>query len=324
MRRREFLGVLGGAAAVWPFGVRAQQPERVRRIGHLRATPPPERELQAFLQGLAEQGYVQGHNFVLVPQWGDGNLSRVSELAVMLVNGGIDVIVTESTFVTRVAAAVTATIPIIMVSSADPFVGGLVKNLSRPGGNVTGFANQAIDITGKVFETLMQMVTGARRLAIVSPRSQWSLFASVQEQAAKALGIELTYIDLTAAEAADVAMRQVVTVGIKGAMLRGSPFFSSAQRKMIVDSAAEHRLAVMYERRDFVEQGGLASYAADVRDQYRRAGDYIAKILAGVQPGDLPIQQPVKFEFVINLKTAKALGLDIPPSLLARADEVIE
>jgi putative ABC transport system substrate-binding protein len=168
MRRREFIAGLGGAA-VWPLTTEAQQQERRRRIGFLRAASPPEHELDAFLRALAGLGYVQGHNFVLVPQWGDGNVERLSELAVALVNSGVDIIVTEGTIVVRAIAAVTSTIPIVTASAADPFMGGLIKNLSHPGGNVTGFASMERDISSKVFEILKEMVPGLHKSSTVRP-----------------------------------------------------------------------------------------------------------------------------------------------------------
>jgi putative ABC transport system substrate-binding protein len=324
LKRREFITLLGGAAVAWPLATRAQQPDRVRRVGYLRAAPPPERDLQAFLRALAEHDYVQGRNFVLIAQWGDGRITRLPELAVELINKGVDIIVTEGTLAVRAVHAVTATIPIVMVGVADPFVFGLIKDLSRPGGNITGFSTMDRDIAGKTVEILKEMVPGLGRVAILAARQAWELFASAQNEAAKALAIDLTYVDMAGAEAADVAIREAVSVGAQAAVLRGTPFFSSVQRKMIVDNAAEHRLAMIYESREFVEQGGLVCYATDVRDLYRLTAGYVARILVGTKPGDLPIQQPTKFELIINLITAKALGLTVPPTLLARADEVIE
>ena len=322
--RREFITLIGGAAAAWPAVARAQQQERIWRIGFLRAAPPPEHELGALLRALAARGYVQGRNFVLVPQWGDGNVARLSELAIAMVNQGVDIIVTEGTIVVRAVAAVTETVPIVTTSAADPFMSGLIKNLSHPGGNVTGFASMERDLSSKVFEILKEMVPGLDRIAVLATRPVWALFAPVQDQAAKALGIEYAFIDMPGPEAAGVTMRQAVAAGAQDTVVHGSPFFSSVHRRVIIDSAAEHRLPTIYERRDDVEQGGLVSYAPNVQDQYRATAEYVVRILAGANPGDLPIQQPTKFEMVINLKTAKALGLDLPPSLLARADEVIE
>ena len=324
MRRRQFITLLGGAAA-WPLAARAQQWERMRRIGFLRAAPPPERDLGAFLRGLASRGWVQGRNFVLVTQRGDGNAARLPELAVALVNAGVDVILADGVITTRAARAVTTDIPIVMAGGADPFVGGLVKSLARPGGNVTGFSSTQADIEGKGLEIFKDMVPGLARLAVLLPRISRDMLASASlDPAAKALGIDLLYIDLPGPEAAGTAMRQAISAGAQGALMRVGPFTSSSQRQAIVDLAAELRLPVSYDRRDYIEQGGLLTYAPDHADLYRRAAGYVVAILAGADPGDLPMEQPTKFELMINLKTAKALGLEVPLTLLARADEVIE
>jgi putative ABC transport system substrate-binding protein len=324
VRRREFITLIGGAAVAWPLAARAQQRERMRRIGFLRAAPPPERDLGAFLRGLASRGWVQGRDFVLVTQWGDGNVARLPELAVALVNAGVDIILAEGVVTTRAAQAITTDIPIVMAGGADPFVGGLVKSLARPGGNVTGFSSAQMDIEGKGLEIFKDMVPGLARVAVLVPRIARNLIAPAQEAPAKALGIDLLYIDLPGPEAAGTAMRQAISAGAQGALVRVGPFFSSSQRQAIVDLAAELRLPVMYERRDYIEQGGLLTYVPDLADLYRRAAGYVVAILAGADPGDLPIEQPTKFELMINLKTAKALGLEVPLTLLARADEVIE
>src|SRR5262245_1024499 len=180
----------------------------------------------------------------------------------------------------------------------DPFVGGLVKSLARPGGNVTGFSSTQADIEGKGLEIFKDMVPGLARVAVLVPRIARNLFASAQEGAAKALGIDLLYIDLPGPEAAGTAMRQVISTGAQGALMRVGPFFSSSQRQAIVDLAAELRLPVMYERREYIEQGGLLTYVPDIADLYRRAAGYIVAILAGANPGDLPIEQPTKFELL--------------------------
>ena len=322
--RRQFIAALGGTLVASPLATRAQQLERMRRIGFLRAAPPPDHELDAFLRALAERGYVQGRNFVLVPQWGDGNVARLSELAVALVNQAVEIIVTEGTIVVRAAAAVTSSIPIVTASAADPFMGGLIKNLSHPGGNVTGFASMEMDISSKVFGILKEMVPGLRRIAVLATRAVWAQFAPGQDQAATALGIEYTYLDMPQPESASTAMLQGLAAGAQAAVVRGSPFFSSVQRRLIIDSSAEHRLPTIYERRDDAEHGGLVSYAPNVQDQWRATAEYVVRILAGESPGELPIQQPTKFEMIINLTTAKALGITVPPTLLATADQVIE
>jgi ABC-type uncharacterized transport system substrate-binding protein len=326
VKRREFITLLGGAATplLWPLTAHVQQAGQVRRIGFLRAAPPPERELNAFFRALAEHGYVQGRNFVMVPQWGDGGVARLAELAVALINASVDVIVAEGTIVARAAAAVTSTIPIVMVGVADPFAGGLVKNLSRPGGNVTGFSSLDIDIAGKLLEILKEIVPGLSRIAVLATRSIWSLFAATQDQTARALGIDLSYVDMPQPEAVGAAMQQAIAAGAQGAVVRGGPFFSAVQRRIIIDTAAEFRLPVMYERHDDAAQGGLISYSADHIQLYRATAEYVARILGGESAADLPVQQATKFELVINAKTAKALGLEVPPMLLARADEVIE
>ena len=324
MRRRDFIMLVGGATAAWPVVARAQQAAKLRRIGFLRAAPQPEYELNAFLKALAERGYVQGRHFVLVTQVGDGNAVQLPELAAALVVQDVDIIVTESTLAVRAAEAASKTIPIVTASAADPFIGGLIKNLSRPGGNVTGFASMERDISSKVFAILKEMVPGLTRISVLATRSIWGLFAPGQDEAARALGIKYDFIEMAQPEAVDAAMSQAVTANSHGVVVRGSPFFSSTQRRMIIDSAAQHRLPAIYERRDDAERGGLVSYAPNVQDQYRATAEYVVRILGGESPGELPIQQPTRFDMVINLKTAKALGLEISPKLLARADEVIE
>jgi ABC-type uncharacterized transport system substrate-binding protein len=323
MRRRDFLTLLGGAVA-WPLRAAHGQSERIWRIGYLRAAPPPERNLQAFLRALAEKDYVQGRNYVLISQWGDGRIARLPELAVALVNTNVDIIVTEGTLSVRALHAVTDTVPIVMTGVADPYVFGIVKDLSRPGGNVTGFSTLEIEIAGKQLEQLKEVVPRLDRVAILAARQTWPLFSSAQNEAAKRLAIDLTYVDMVGPDTADTAMREAVSAGAHAAVLRGTPFFSSVQRKMIVDIAVEHRLPMSFESREFVEQGGLVSYAADAPDLYRLVAGYVVRILGGAKPGDLPIQQATKFELVINLKTAKTLGLTVQDKLLALANEVIE
>ena len=323
MRRRAFVAALGAAAA-FPVVARAQQPAKMKRIGLLRAAPQPEHELTAFLRALTERGYVQGRDFVLVSQVGDARPERLPELAAALVNQGVDIIVTEGGIAVRAAAAASSTIPIVTASAADPFLGGLIKNLARPGGNVTGFASRDRDISGKVFAILKEMVPALGRISVLAARSIWLLFAPGQDEAAKALGIEYRFIEMPQPETVGSAMRQARAEGAQGVVIRGSPYFSSVQRRLIIDSAAEHRMPTIYERRDDAERGGLVSYACNVEDQYRATAEYVVRILSGENPGELPIQQPTRFDMVINLKTAKAIGLEIPPTLLARADEVIE
>jgi ABC-type uncharacterized transport system substrate-binding protein len=325
MKRRTFITLLGGAAMAWPLAARAQEIGRPARIGFLRASPPPEGTLAALRRGLAEQGYEEAKNFVLVPSWADGNLDRLPELAKALVTNGVDLILTDGTVTARAARAATGTIPIVMAGGLDPIQAGLADSLSRPGGNVTGFTTQVIDVTGKMFEILAEIMHGLVRVGVINPRGVGTPFRAAEAEAAQALGLELNYIEMDGpgAEAIDAAMHR--TVGkAQAALMRGTPFFSPTQRKLIVEHAAAHRLPTMYETREFVELGGLVSYGTDFTDLFRQAAGYIAKIMNGTKPAELPIEQATKFELVINLKTAKALGISVPPTLLARADEVIE
>jgi putative ABC transport system substrate-binding protein len=329
MRRRRFIALLGSAAAAsslsWPLAARAQQIGRPARIGFLRASPPPGGTLAALRRGLAEQGYEEAKNFVLVPAWADGNLDRLPGLAKALVTNGVDLILTDGTVTARAARAATATIPIVMAGGLDPIQAGLADSLSRPGGNVTGFTTQVIDVTGKMFEILAEIVHGLVRVGVITPRGTGTPFHAAEAKAAQALGLELEYIEMDGpgVEAIDAAMRGAAGEA-QAALMRGTPFFSPMQRKLLVERAAAHRLPTMYETREFVELGGLVSYGTDFTDLFRQAAGYIAKILNGAKPAELPIEQATKFELVINLKTAKALGLEMSPRLLALADEVIE
>jgi ABC-type uncharacterized transport system substrate-binding protein len=330
VNRRELATIVVHAAAassfLRPAVALAQVGQTMRRIGYLRAAPPPEHEFEIVLRALAAHGYVQGRNFLLLPQWGDGNVSGLPELAVALVNLGVDVILVEGFVAARAAHGATRTIPIVVMRSADPFLGGLVQSLSHPGGNVTGFTSQSTETNSKSLEILKELVPGLERTAMLAARQLWDLFAPATDQAARALGMKVNYVDLDVSEpdAIDAAVRQALAAGAQGAIVRGSPFFSSAQRRTIINSAAKHRLPVMYERREFVEQGGLLSHAPETADQLRRAAGYIARILAGASAAELPVQLPTRFELVINVTTAKSLALPVPRSLLALADEVIE
>jgi ABC transporter substrate binding protein len=253
-RRREFITLLGGAVT-WPLVASAQQlGGRPARIGFLRASPPPEATMAALRRGLAQQGYEEEKNFILVPGWADGDLSRLPELAKALVTNGVDLILTDGTVTARAARVATATVPIVMAGGLDPIQAGLAESLSRPGGNVTGFTTQTIDVTGKMFEILAETMRGLGRVGVINPRGVGTPFRAAEAKAAQALGLELKYIEVDGpgAEAIDVAMRQ--TAGeAQAAVMRGTPFFSSTQRKLIVEAAAAHRLPTIYETREFVD-----------------------------------------------------------------------
>ncbi len=324
MRRRNFITLLVGAAA-WATATRAQQARQPARIGFLRAAPPPNHIIAALRRGLAEKGYQEGTTFTLVPSWGDGNLDRLPELAKSLVDAGVDIILADGTSTAHAANAATAKVPIVMAGGNDPVQAGLATSLARPGGNVTGFTTQVIELTGKTFEVVTEILPGIVQIGVINPRGVGEPFRAAEAEAAKALRLQLSYVEIgdLGAEGIDQAIRHARDK-VQAAVVRGSPFLSSTQRKLIVERAAFHHLPTIYEMRDFVELGGLASYGTDFTELFRLAAGYIVKILNGSEAGKLPIQQATKFELVVNLRTAKALALVVPPVLLARADEVIE
>ncbi len=311
-------------AAAWSLAARAQDSrDRPTRIGFLRSSPTPERLLNAFRRGLAERGYAEGRGYAFVYRFGDGDSRKLPELAAALIADGVDVIVTEGSSAAQAARAATDRIPIVMTTSPDPVRAGVVESLARPGGNVTGFSSQMTEIGGKLLQLLKEIVPGLARVALIMARPAWDVFRTEMTEAVRTLGLDMVHIELALSDI-DAAVRQAIAEKTQAAVVRGRPFFSTAHAKFMVERAAAHRLPVIYESRDFVEFGGLAAYGVDVPDLYRRAATYVDKILRGAKPSDLPVEQPTKFELVINLKTAKALGLTISPSLLARADEVIE
>ncbi|MDQ3900878.1 MAG: ABC transporter substrate-binding protein [Actinomycetota bacterium] len=293
------------------------------RIGLLRSSPLPDRSLDALRRGLTAKGYIEGQGFVLVSRFGDGNPGRLPNLATALVTAGVDVIVTEGVLATQAARTATATIPIVMATSPDPQQAGLIESLSHPGGNITGLTSQATDMSGKLLELAKEMMPGLARVALIMPRSTWDLFRAETMAAARTLGLQVLPVDLDLSDI-DAGLRQAVAERAQAGIVRARPLFSIAQVKSTVESAAAHRLPVIYESRDFVEFGGLMAFGVDVPDHYHRVAWYVDQILRGAKPADLPVEQPTKFELVINLKTAKALGIELPPTLLARANEVIE
>jgi ABC-type uncharacterized transport system substrate-binding protein len=324
MKRREFIALFGGAAAVWPLAANAQvRSDRPARIGVLRISPIPERSLAALRRGLSAKGYTEGQQYVFAWGFGDGDAQKLPELATALVQDGIDVIVTEGNTGALAARAASEVIPIIMATSADPFRAGLIKSLSRPGGNVTGNSSEAPEMSGKLLQLAKEIVPELVRVAHISPPIVWDIFAADTQAAARSLNLKIVRIDL-ALPNVEAAFRKAADAQVRAAIVRGRPFFSTGDAKLTVESAVAYRLPVIYESRDFVEYGGLVSFGVDVPGLYFRVAEYVDKILKGVDPGDLPVQQPTKFETVVNLKTAKQLALTVPTSILLRADEVIE
>jgi putative ABC transport system substrate-binding protein len=326
MRRREFLTLLGCAAAAWPLAARAQQPGKVFRLGSITASVPVPHLRSAFRDGLRALGWIEGKNVIYEDDlYAENRLDRLPELASELVRLKVDVIVADGTLAPLAAKRATSTIPIVLTSAGDPLGSGLVTNLARPGENVTGLSLMQSDVGGKRLEMLKEAVPQASRVGILwNAANPYSAIVFKEAQsAAPILGIQLQSVEVRSPDDFDLALRALMQLNLGALITVGDPFVY-AYRKRIADFAASTGLPAIYSSREFVEAGGLMAYGAHLADLNRRAAGYVDKIFKGAKPSDLPIEQPTKFELVINLKTAKALGLEIPPTLLARADEVIE
>jgi putative ABC transport system substrate-binding protein len=331
-RRREFITLLGGAAAAWPFCLRAEPASKVPRIGFMVTgslrSPEQLAMIDAFRQGLRERGYVEGQNIVIEYRAADGKIERFTELAAELVDLHPDLIVASNTPAARAARQATATIPIVVAVMGDPIGDGLVASLARPAGNVTGMTFLGPELASKRLELLEQALPAMSRVAALwhpgaYGESTMKEMLRAMEAAAGTLSVRLQLVDVRGADEFERAFGTMARERADALIVLPSPMLFS-ERRRIVDLAAQHRLPSIAMAREFVELGGLMSYGASLRDLFRRAGGYVDKILKGARPADLPVQQPTEFELVVNLKTAKALGLEIPPTLLARADEVIE
>jgi putative ABC transport system substrate-binding protein len=329
MRRREVITLLGGAAA-WPLAARAQQPGGMRRIGVLIASAANDSENQArmaaFLQGLAQLGWTDGRNVRIDTRWATTNADDLRRHAAELAALAPDVLVAASgTATVAPLLQATRTVPIVFVIVIDPVGAGFVTSLARPGGNATGFLMLEYGLSGKWLELLKQIAPGVMRAAVVrdpAVASGIGQFAAVQA-VAPSLGVELSPVDARDAPEIERAVTTFAHSGNGGLIVTASAP-TTRHRELIITLAARHRMPAVYPWRYFVTVGGLISYGPDSIDQYRQAAGYVDRILKGEKPADLPVQAPTKYELVINLKTAKALGLDVPPTLLARADEVIE
>ena len=328
VQRRDFL-IAAGALLAAPRAAEAQQAPKVPRIGYLgqnRATSPHLQE--AFLQGLRDLGYAEGRNVVIEHRDAAGKLERLPALAAELVALKVDVIVATSTPQALAAKQATRAIPIVFASVADPVGSGLVSSHAQSGGNVTGLATLTQELVGKCLEQLKQVVPGVNRAGVLwhpGTRGERTEQVMLREAgvAARSLGVRLQFFESRGPEDFDKAFAEMTSAGAEAlAVLSSTMLFN--ERRRLVDLAAKARLPAVYPWREAVDAGGLMSYGANIADLYRRTATYVDKILKGAKPGDLPVEQPTKFEVVINLKTAQQLGLTIPPSVLARADEVIQ
>src|SRR5215813_2714229 len=322
--------VLGVAVCAMLFAlcrsVEAQQPKKVPTVGFLVLAPRSSisPRVEAFRQGLHDLGYVEGKTIVIEYRSADEKLDRLPELAAELVHLKVDVIVTGGDIVTRVVKDATSTIPIVMPYDNDPVGSGFVANLSRPGGNITGLSSLSPELSGKRLELLKEIVPRLSRVAVfgTSTAPVNARLLRETELAAGALGVQVQYLDVLGPKDFETAFR-AASKGRPDAVINLASAVITSHRKQLIDFAAKSRLPAMYTAKEYVEDGGLVSYSANVPDLFRRAATYVDKILKGAKPGDLPVEQPTKFEMAVNLKTAKQIGLPIPASVLLRADKVI-
>jgi putative ABC transport system substrate-binding protein len=329
MRRRDFITLLGGAVPAWPLAARAQQPDRVRRIGVLTALAADDAEGQArhaaFLQGLQQSGWTDGRNVRIEYRWTLGDSDRTRKYAAELVALAPDVILAPGSSTVGPLLQASRTVPIVFVTVPDPVGAGFVDSLARPGGNATGFLAFEYGISGKWLELLKQVAPGVTRAAVIrDPAITAGIgqFGAIQA-VAPSFGVEVSPVNVRDTGEIERTVAAFARAPNGGLIVTGSAL-AQVHRNLIVTLAARHKLPAVYWDRTPVAGGGLISYGPDLRDQYRRAAGYVDRILKGEKPADLPVQAPTKYETVINLKTAKVLGLDVPATVLARADEVIE
>jgi len=327
MNRRAFLTGLGAVLAA-PFGAEAQQAGKVAKIGLLTPSSPAGSGhlVEAFRQGLLERGYIEGKTFVLEARFGDGRSERLAQLARELVRWKADVVVTSTDAATAAVRRQTSTMPIVMAFGTDPVGTGFVASLGRPGGNVTGLSNITAELGGKRLELLKDAVPQLLRVAFLwNPDVRGAVLDYKETEArARSLRLELHSIEVSIAEDVDRAFASLTGERVQGFIVAAANIVMFAKREAIAQFAQSNGLASMYAAKEYVDAGGLMSYGASVSDMFRRSAFYVEKILKGARPAELPIEQPTKFELVINVKTAKALRLRVPPSLLLRADHVIE
>jgi putative tryptophan/tyrosine transport system substrate-binding protein len=327
MRRREFITLLGGAAAAWPLAARAQQAERMRHVGLLMNVASAEGQTQvaAFRQALQQLAWSEGRNVLIDTRWGENDVERDRAYAAELVALAPDVIVASGTLSVAALQKATRTVPIVFVGVADPVGAGFLGNLARPGGNITGFMEFEYGFSGKWLELLKELVPGVTRAAVLRGADNpagIAQFGAIRA-AASSFGLDVSPIDVHDAGEIERAIAAFAPSSNGGLIVTPSAEVSS-HRALIIALAARHKLPAVYAFRFDVTDGGLISYGPDLVDQFRRSADYVDRILRGARPSDLPVQAPTKYELAINVKTARALGIDVPATLLARANEVIE
>jgi putative tryptophan/tyrosine transport system substrate-binding protein len=327
MKRREFITLLGGAAAAWPFAARAQQ-AAMPVIGFLNAVSAQDyaRPLSAFLKGLSETGYVEGQNVAIEYRWAEGHIDRLPAMAADLVHRQVAVIAATSTPAALAAKAATTTIPIVFETGGDPIKLGLVASLNRPGGNVTGVTQLTVGLVSKELEVLHEVVPTARVMALlVNPADPTLAETATKEAQAAALtlGLELHVLNASTERDFDAVFAKLIQLRAGGLVISGGALFTS-RIEQLAALAVHHAVPAAYKGREFAAAGGLLSYGTDIMDSYHLAGNYTGRILKGDKPTDLPVQQATKVELIINLKSAKALGINVPNTIIGRADEVIE
>jgi putative ABC transport system substrate-binding protein len=326
MRRREFITLIGGAAAAWPLAVSAQQPG-MPVVGFLNGTSLEGygRFLSAFREGLSETGYVEGRNVIFEYRWAEGRYERLPALVADLISRQVAVIAATSTPANLVAKAATTTIPIVFTTSSDPVFLGLVGSLNRPGGNVTGVTTLNVELASKRLEQLHELVPSATLIALLVNPTNPNVKSELSDLhgAARSIGHQLLVVEAQTDGEIDMAFARLAQQQV-GALLVNTDAFFFSRRDQLITLAKRYAVPAMFDRREFAERGGLMSYGGSVTDVYHLAGIYTGRILKGEKPADLPVQQSTKVELIVNLKTAKALGLEVAPTLLARADEVIE
>jgi putative tryptophan/tyrosine transport system substrate-binding protein len=327
MKRRKFITLLGGAAAAWPLAARSQQPAKLPTIGILGTTTASAQaqRITAFTRRLHQLGWIEGQTVVIEYRWAEGRYERFAEIAAEFIRLKVDIIVTSATAPVLAAKQATSVIPIIFAIAGDPVGSGLVASLARPGGNITGLSLQQTDLAGKRLELLREIVPALRRVAIMGNASSPMIVLELREfeSTARSLGLEVETLEVGKRDDVPLAFEAAFKFRADALYVCADPLVTASGGE-IITLAQGARLPTAFGEREYVDAGGLMSYGPNLPDLYRRAAEFVDKILRGAKPADIPVEQPTKFDLVINLKTAKALGLEMPLTLLARADEVIE